>query len=138
MNDDDQGAELAATLAAVQATLADHERRLFPVDRRGLPPSTGRVDRSDLGMTGDCWDVAAARPTVRGWRVICLDSGTDLSDTVYVHTPHSLVGDGVGDTVAMFPKEARVLATALLAAVDRIERRTQTVVQLRPGENPTS
>lgn len=123
---------IAETLAGIQAVLADHERRLFPVNRRGLPDPNSRMDRKHVGMVGDCWDVRVNHE-MRGWRVICLDAGLEGDDCVYVHTPHSMCDPGA-DVVAMRVAEARELAASLLAAADRIESRSgRTVVPLRTG-----
>lgn len=112
---------LLAEIAALRSLVEDHERRLFPVNRRGLPAPTSRVDRRADGLVGDCWDVDGDK-RARGWRVICLDNDEEDDDAVYIHTPHSMYDPGV-DVVALRPEQARLLAASILAAVDRIERR---------------
>lgn len=131
------GDPIADTLVGIQAVLADHERRLFPVNRRGLPEPTGRLEEKRSGMVGDTWEVDADRSHLRGWRVICLDSGEEGDECVYVHTPHSTYDPGV-DVVALRPEKARLLAASLLAAADRIESRQggRMVIPLRTGEVP--
>ena len=131
MSTDTPNAEIMEALADVRAVLQDHERRLFPASRRGLPVPTARVDRKYTGMVGDVWEVAGGSPAARGWQVICLD--VDDNDCVYIHTPHSMYDPGA-DTVAVRPEQARQLASAILAAADRIESRSAKVVQLRAGE----
>lgn len=129
----DPAAEIAEALAEVRAVLQDHERRLFPVNRRGLPMPNGRLDRKYTGMVGDVWEVAGGSPAARGWQVICLDGDVEGNDCVYIHTPHSMYDPGA-DTVAMRPEQARLLAASILAAADRIESRSAKVVPLRAGE----
>jgi len=128
---------LASELAALRELIADHERRLFPVNRRGLPLPTGRVDQRYVGMVGDCWEVEADTRRARGWLVLVLDACEEDSDHVYVHTPQGMYSepDAVGgDVVSLRPEKARLLAASILAAVDRLEQRTRVVVPLRAGE----
>lgn len=125
--------EIREALDGIKTVLADHERRLFPVNRRGLPSPNGRLDRRYTGMVGDVWEVAGGSPAARGWQVICLDGDVEDNDCVYVHTPHSMYDPGA-DTVALRPERARELAASLLAAADRIESRSAKVVPLRAGE----
>jgi hypothetical protein len=103
-------------LAEIRRLLADHERRLYPVDRNGLPEPTRRRKRGD-DMDGQYW-------LVDRWSVVALAKAEDRDGCVYVHTPHSLIGneDGSsGDMVAVPYAKARELAAALLAAVHHSE-----------------
>ena len=123
-----------ADLAAIRQLLEDHERRLYPVDRNGLPEPTRHVTVGH-DMDGLQWQVGDG-PSA--WTVLARDKEhEEPMRCVYIHTPHSLRSPYpelhvLAEAVAMTYRQARELAAAVLAAVCHGED------ELRRKRKPTS
>jgi hypothetical protein len=104
-------------LSAIRQLLADHERRLYPAGKNGLPEPNRHV-KTGHDMDGLFWEVGTDHSK---WTVVArLRENEEPIRCVYIHTPHSLRSshpDYPGDVVAMPHAEARELAASILAAI---------------------
>jgi hypothetical protein len=110
-------------LASIRQLLADHERRLYPAGKAGLPEPTRQVKQGH-DMDGLQWEIGTEHSM---WTVVARsEEDQEPIRCVYIHTPHSLRSSYPehhypGDVVAMPYVEARELAASILAALNYSE-----------------